>query len=249
MTVQKVSFFNSRGLKIVGILDGEGDRCAIISSHFTGFKEVKHYFNLAKTLSDNGICALRFDFSDCIGESEGTCEEMSVTNQTNDIISAIDFLEEKGISKIGIMGHSLGGLVAINAAANDNRIKALVSAAAPAKLEWDTLFKEKEAQWKNDGYITFPSWKRGKIRINYGFYLDLKKLDATKLVQRIKAPILVIHPENDELVSIVNSQGIYENANDPKNFIVIKGSDHMFSKEEHESELIGLTLDWFKKWL
>ncbi|HNR44891.1 MAG TPA: alpha/beta hydrolase [Methanofastidiosum sp.] len=144
MTAQKVSFFNSRGLKIVGILEGEGDKCVIISSHFTGFKEVKHYFNLAKTLSDEGICALRFDFSDCIGESEGKCEEMSVTNQTIDIISAVDFLEGKGICTVGIMGHSLGGLVAINAAANDNRIKALVSAAAPAKLEWVHSLKKRK---------------------------------------------------------------------------------------------------------
>lgn len=249
MATQKISFTNSRGLKIEGILDGEGEKGVIISTHFTGFKEVKHYFNLAKALSDNGICALRFDFSDCIGESEGTCEDMTVSNQTKDIFSAIDFLEQKGVKKIGVMGHSLGGLTAINAAANDPRIKVLVSAAAPAKLDWDILFKGKEEEWKKQGYIQFPSWKRGQIKINYGFYLDLKNLDATQLIKRTNAPILVIHPEKDELVTILNSRGIYENANEPKDFVIVKDSEHMFLKQEHEAELIRLSVDWFKKWL
>ena len=249
MSSQKISFKNDRNLKLAGIIDGQGEIGIILVAHFTGFKEFKHLYSLAQKIAGAGMQALRFDFSDCVGESEGACEDMEVSHQVRDVLSAIDFMEGRGVKKIGVFGHSLGGLTAITAAANDPRVKALVAAAAPANLDWDTLFTSKAEEWKKQGYITFPTWKKGEIKIKYGFYKDLEKYDAAELVKTFKIPILVIHPGKDELVSMRNAQGIYDNANQPKELKIIEGSNHLFSQEEHEQQLVNLTVEWFKKWL
>ena len=249
MDNEKVSFTNDRGLKLAGVLDGEGEKGIVVCSHFTGFKEYKHYYKLAKALAKEGFLVLRFDFSDCIGESQGSCETMSLTHQIRDVVSAMDFLEERGVKKIGLMGHSLGGTTAIVTASEDKRVKALVTAASLAKLDWDTLFKKKNEEWKKQGFITFPSWKKGEIKINYGFYKDLAQNDATELIKKVSAPLLVIQAGNDELVPIKNGQGIYDNANDPKEINVIENANHMFSKPEQEEEMVNLSVKWFKKWL
>jgi esterase/lipase len=242
-----ITFKNDRGMELPGILDGEGEKGVVICSHFTGFKEIKHYYKLAKALADEGIRALRFDYSDCIGEAGGSCEDMALTHQIRDTLSAIDFMEEQGVKSIGLMGHSLGGMTAIIAAANDRRVKALVAVAALAKCEWDIIFSEKAQEWKEQGYITFPSWKRGEIKIKYGFYKDLKKYDATQLIKAVNAPVRVIQPSEDKIVTMQNAEGIFMNANEPKDLKIVHGADHMFSK--HEEEMVGLCIEWFRKYL
>ena len=251
MASEKVFFTNDHGSTLAGILDGEGDTGVILASHFMGFKEVKHLYKIAMGLADAGMCALRFDFSDCIGESESQngCEDMRVSHQARDVIAAMNFMEERGVKKIGLMGHSLGGTTVIVAAANDARVKAIVVAAALARLEWDKLFKEKAEQWKKQGFITFPSWKKGEIKIKYGFYKDLAQYDAAEMIKKVNAPVLVIQPGVDELVSMQNAQGIYDAANTPKELKVVEGADHMFSNKEHEQKMVDLTVEWFKKWL
>ena len=249
MCSNKVSFPNSYGKRLSGILEGGGDRGVVFCTHFTGFKEIRHYYRLAKRISELGMYSLRFDYSDCIGESDGTCEDMRLSNQVMDTISAIDLMESLGVDRIGLFGHSLGGATAIVTAANDSRVAAIVSAAAPAKLDWDTLFKERAEEWRRKGFISFPSWKRGDVKIRYDFYRDLKKYDATELVKGISAPILVIQPGNDELVTVENARSMFDNANEPKSIEFIDGSDHMFTSADHESRMIDVSVNWFDKWL
>jgi esterase/lipase len=246
-----ISFKNDRGMELPGILDGEGNKKGVVlCSHFTGFKELTHLYHVAKALEEKGIAALRFDYSDCIGASSGgTCEDMALTHQIRDTSGAISFLEDQGIESIGLMGHSLGGTTAIVTAANDTRIKALVPVAALAKAEWDILFKAKLSEWKAQGFITFPTWKKGEIKIKYGFYRDLSKYDCTKLIRATDAPVRVIHPGNDQTVTIQNAQGIYDNANEPKDLRIIDGANHMFSNKEHEKQMIDLCIEWFEKYL
>jgi esterase/lipase len=246
-----VSFKNDRGFELSGILDGKSSKKGVVlCSHFTGFKELKHLYKLAKALEGNGISALRFDYSDCIGSSKGgTCEDMALTHQVRDTSAAISYLEDQGIESIGLMGHSLGGTTAIVTAANDTRIKVLVPVAALAKAEWDILFKEKLSQWKKQGFITFPAWKLGQISIKYGFYRDLSKYDCTKLIRATDAPVRVIQPEKDQIVTMKNAEGIFKNANDPKDLKIIKEADHMFTNKDHEAQMVQLCVEWFEKYL
>ncbi|MDY6778429.1 MAG: dienelactone hydrolase family protein, partial [Candidatus Nanohaloarchaea archaeon] len=126
----RVSFRNSRDMELVGLVthpegvdhdDDAEQRPGVILCHsFTGYKEVPHLKAIAEGLADRGLVALRFDFSDCVGESDGTCEDMKLTNQITDLIDAINYLESRGEVDpdcIGVAGHSLGGMTVLMAAA------------------------------------------------------------------------------------------------------------------------------------
>jgi alpha/beta superfamily hydrolase len=247
--MEDVTFTNDRSMELSGAFLDKGGKGVVICSHFTGTKEIKHYYYLAKALANEGISSLRFDFSDCMGKSEGTCEDMRLTHQIRDVFAALDFMGSRGIDSPGLMGHSLGGTTAIVAAANDTRVNALVPVAALAKAEWETLFSNKVDEWKDSGYITFPSWKGGKIKIRYGFYTDLAKYDATRLIRAVEAPVRIIQPGDDEIVGMKNAEGLLENANEPKDLKIIDGADHMFREKKHEEEMISLCVEWFKKHL
>lgn len=249
MPSEAVSFENDRGQTLSGLIDGAGDRCVVLCSHFTGFKEVGHLHRAARSFADAGLSALRFDYADCIGDSEGACDEMSVTHQVRDTLAAVRALVDRGVEQVGLWGHSLGGLTAIVAAAEASQVDALVSVAAPAKLEWETLFRERCETWREQGYVTFDTWKRGEIRLPWAFYEDLKRYDATELVTRIEVPILVVHAGEDALIALKNAEGIHAAANDPKELVVVDGADHLFQDRELEAEMIEASVGWFERWL
>ena len=254
---QRVEYPGKRG-KLVGIITPpektDAARPAVILCHsFTGFKEIKHLFVLAEELSKKGFAVLRFDFSDCVGESEGTCEHMQLRSQVEDIMSSIDFIQTKEYvndDKIGVAGHSLGGAAAIVAAAQDQRIKALVPISAPAKAGMDTIFTEERVkEWKEKGSLMFPSLKRGHVKIDYSFYEDFLNYDGTELIRKTTAPVRIIQGEADDIVPPENAQLLFEHANEPKDLALLKEADHLFTNPAHMDEMIRLTVDWFERHL
>ena len=136
MSEEKVFFKNKKGKKIVGILHTPKKEhihhkipCVIICHGFTGFKEETWIVNLAKELEDHYIASLRCDFTNS-GESEGSWEGLKTSEEIEDLKSMIDYVENINFvdkDKIGVAGHSLGGLVSIVTASQDPRIKVLVT--------------------------------------------------------------------------------------------------------------------------
>lgn len=257
MQSEKISFQNSRGLNLAGVIDksekAESKLPAVVICHgFTGFKEFKPLHELAKALAENNFVVLRFDFSDCIGESEGKCEDMMLSHQVNDLISAINFVEDLEFvdkNKIGVAGHSLGGLTAIVATTTDKRIKSLVPISAPAKAEWQNLFDENTIQkWLKEGSLDYLTYKRGHINLHHTFIEDLEEYDGAKIIKNVKVPVRIVHGSSDTIVPAKNAQALFENANEPKDLKIIENADHMFLNENYMNEMVAKTLEWFVKY-
>ncbi|PIP73843.1 MAG: hypothetical protein COW88_00615 [Candidatus Lloydbacteria bacterium CG22_combo_CG10-13_8_21_14_all_47_15] len=75
---------------------------------------------------------LLFDFRS-FGDSSGRYTTFGVKEQ-HDVVAALNFLESRGYTRIGVFGSSLGGAVALIAAAEDPRINAVSSYAAYADI-------------------------------------------------------------------------------------------------------------------
>lgn len=134
--VKKVEFKNRFGIKLVGDLyqpkdKSEERRAAIaITGPFGAVKEQASGL-YAQTLAEQGFVTLAFDPS-FTGESGGDVRNVASPDiNTDDISAAVDFLttlpqvDENRIGVVGICG--FGGF-ALNAAAQDTRIKATVTA-------------------------------------------------------------------------------------------------------------------------
>lgn len=234
---------------LAGLQDGEGARGVVLCSHFTGFKELTHLTRLSRELDEAGLAGLRFDYHDCIGASGGACEDMRVTHQVRDTLAAVRFLRGQGVDRVGLWGHSLGGLTALAAAAEDRGVRALVTVAAPVRPAWDEVFADRADEWAEQGYVTFPTWKRGEVRIDHGFYQDLKRYDAEALARDVEAPVLVVQPGEDELVDPADAGAIHDAAPEGAELFVVEGADHLLSDRAHEEATIDRSVGWFDRHL
>lgn len=99
---------------------------------------------LADYLTRNGIIVLRYDDRGT-GESEGVFETSTIEDFSKDAISAFNFLKDQehvDVNKIGIIGHSEGGLIAqLLAAQALPHLSYIVTLAGPA-ISIDELMVE-----------------------------------------------------------------------------------------------------------
>ncbi|MBZ9778748.1 alpha/beta hydrolase [Psychroflexus sp. CAK8W] len=127
---------------VVVLLSGSGpqDRNSFILGH-------KPFLLLADELTKSGVGVLRFDERG-VGESEGRFQDAELSNFIGDVTSALDFLKtrtEVDKEKIGLLGHSIGGIIAPQVAVQED-IAFMVLLAAPA-IEGDKLLLKQRADF------------------------------------------------------------------------------------------------------
>ncbi len=243
--------FKSGNKQLVGILhlpNKKNALCVVMCHGYFGDKlgnPSRMFVKTARYFSKNGIASLRFDFLGC-GDSEGDFEELTVTKQIKNLGAAIDFIEPvNGINKnnVGVLGWSRGSAICILRASKDNRIKCVVSWAGEAdfKAQWT---KQYLMEAKKRGYL-YSRWYN--MKIPYKAFLDELKYSILKSVEKVCAPLLIVHGVLDESVTLSQGELLYKNANKPKKIIVLKGSDHSFAG--FEEKVMKESLSWFKKWL
>ena len=106
----------------------------------------KPYLVLADHLTKNGIAVLRYDERG-VGKSEGNFEDTKLEQFKTDVEMAIDFLKNrKEIDRksIGLIGHSIGGIIAPTIASKRKDIDFLVLLAAPG-VDGDILMIQQKA--------------------------------------------------------------------------------------------------------
>jgi dienelactone hydrolase len=259
---QKVMFKNSKGQKLIGILDVPDDiesiqPCpAVIVAHgFTGFKEQPHIEKCAKELCGVGFVALRFDSSNGVGESDGDIFDCDLTGYLDDMTCALDFLETLSYvdnERLGLTGHSFGGQATLITAATDARVKAIVSQSGTFIAERSKTLTGAE-EWKKRGYKLFPKTKREtEFKVSYHFCEDRFQYPGDRMRQiaaSIKVPTMIIHSENDGSVPLDTGYELFDTLNCEKDMHVIKGAPHTFREQKHIDEVAGLVVEWFSRYL
>ena len=128
----RLVFRNSRGLALTGRLlvpATPGPCPTVVFAHGWGSsKDSPRNRTVAEALRRLGFAAFLFDFTGH-GESEGTREDSTPEQQVNDLAAALNALEgfeEVDRHRLGVVGASSGGAVAVRGAARDPRIRVLV---------------------------------------------------------------------------------------------------------------------------
>jgi len=247
----KVKFLNSQGGTLVGYLFKplrKTSSALVICHGFSGFKEVFKIF--ARYFSLRGFVTLAFDFTGN-GESDGFFTDGTISQEISDVNSAINFLKkDHGIEKICVVGHSMGGAVALLAASRNKDINCVVALAPLAELQ-DKPYKkyanEMADVWDSKGLCDIVKCKKMRS-LEMKFFYDLKNHDVLESVRKIKVPILVVHGDADSIIDIKEGRSIYNSAKvREKYFYKVKGTDHYFSKGKWKVSKV--VLDWCKKYL
>lgn len=247
--MKRLTFKNSRGLRLVGRYYKGPSKSAIIMSHgFTGDKsEWGRFDRTAEALNKVGFTVFTFDFSGC-GESDD--DSLTVAKQVEDLHCAIDFIREKGFKKLGLLGHSLGGLISLK---NLTRgVKALVlwaPATTPNKdfQSWYSRGQFKEME--DTGYLVKrrDMGVRRKFIIEKGMFDELAGINQEKLLSKVKCPVLIIHGAKDDVVPVEDSRQAMQYLPKGSKLEVIKGADHDFY--EQLDKFIEHTVEWFKMFM
>ena len=232
MREEKVEFEN-KGKKIFGFLHipNSINPPAIIMVHgFGGFAFDKPFEDVAENLCRNDFKVLRFAFRGYDGN--GSLKDITISEEIPTLKAAIDFLEKRNISKIGLLTESLGGSIAIML--NDARVKAMLLMAPTIR------FKE-----------TFTRTLHGKYA-GEKFFEEINKINSIKesQIKAVKCPIMIVHGSKDDEVNPNQSRELFEMANEPKEFLLLKNGKHVLTRyQETRKKIVQLSLDWFNKYL
>lgn len=250
--IEKVWFRNSLGQRLAGWYhwaEGSvGMAPSVILCHgMMSSKEGRKQTALAHSLQRNGLSVFRFDFSFC-GESEGRFEEITFTQEVDDLRHAVETVRQRGASSVGLLGSSMGGAVTLLYARDDPDIKAIVTVAAvasPARIvaEIDTL-QEHMVRWIQEGSVLGAEGTAGPL-----FFEDARRQDVIAAVRSIRAPLLVLHGGKDEVVPVGEALDIFNNASGVKDLRILPGADHRFTEERDLEILIIAARDWFVRYL
>lgn len=113
----------------------------------------KPFAVIAHYLTRSGIAVLRYDDRG-VGQSGGKFDGATTADFLTDALAAVDFLStcsDIDKRKIGILGHSEGGTIALMAAAENPRIGYVISLAAMAQRGDSLLLKQNETMMRGLG--------------------------------------------------------------------------------------------------
>jgi len=256
--VQKPVYFENKGELVCGTLDLPGGRrrCpAVVYCHgFTADRnETRFLFaRLARRLEAAGIASLRIDFRGS-GESAGRFEDMTPLEEVSDARAAIARLRANrriDPDRIGVVGMSLGGLIAALVAGKEPKLKSVVlwgAIARPAKVVSSLAPKGAERMMDKYGFVDM-----GGLAVGRAFWETARKLDPPAELAKSKAPVLIIHGTADKTVPYVNSTDFLRAAKGrgiASKRVSIPGSNHGFWRCEWGRAVLDATASWFEETL
>ncbi len=195
-------------------------------------KESDKYREMGAELPAAGLALARFDFRGA-GESTGSEQESTVGTRLQDGRAVLKYLalHRRLDGRIGLLGSSLGGYVALHLAAERRDMPPVVTWNAPANLDELVATTTEEAPPLGDPFVQ---------EIAARMYAE-----APAGVPRH----LVIQAEADDLVRIEHGATLFERAAEPCDFIVIPGADHRLTDPAHRKEALARSLQWFLRFL
>ena len=243
--IEEVSFSGgSEGIELAGTLTlppGPGPHPVVVTMSGSGAQDrdeslrpitmLKPFAVIADALTSAGVGVLRYDDRG-VGGSSGDYEAATIVELTADAAAAIDYLENRADvdpGRIGLFGHSEGGLYAAKLGANDPRVS-YVGMMAPAVVDGVTLIVEQyEASMRASG-------AEGAMVEAYRAYAA-------------EAMPLARDGDVDELEAVIRDfyGRVWDEMTPDEQ--VIAGDRETFVQLQVDSELPAFTSDWFRSLL
>lgn len=215
-----------------------GDWLVVLGHGVTGNKDRPVVVDTAAALRDAGFDTLRISFSGN-GDSEGDFRESTITKEVGDLHAVLDTVSGHA-KNIAYIGHSMGAAVGVLVAAQDTRIRALISLAGMVDTR---RFAETEF-----GSITPGEgcmWEEESCPLSAAFMQDLCESigSVAPAAAAVRVPWLLVHGSADDVVLPDDTRGIGE-AFSAVTVCSVDGADHSFNDPAHKATMISMVCDW-----
>lgn len=246
LAYEEVSFTTEDGILLKGWLIPAPDsgRAVIFCHGHAGSMDPD--LKYAPWFHQRGFSVLMFDFR---GHGRSGGERVSMGYfERRDLLAAEAFLAERGYSRIGVLGFSMGGAVAISAAPLSQHIRAV---AADGSFAWlkhaiaagahEMGVPETLARAIGWTAVRVAGWRLGA---------SLEQADPARWVSKV-APraLLLIHGAHDPYTSTEEVRAMFAAAGEPKELWVVQGAGHRDVDEVEPEAYKEKVLAFFDRWL
>jgi dienelactone hydrolase len=238
------------GARITGdvyLPDADQPPLVIVIHGFKGFKDWGFFPWLGETLAQGGLAAAVINLShNGVGDDSETFQRLDLferdtwSKRVYDMQQVIEAathglltdLARPNPARLGLMGHSMGGGLALLMAAKDARVRSIVTLAGvnrPNRLPMDAV----EIALRDLGHVPVENARTGQIMpIGQGFFDDLKQhaeaFDIQAAAEVVRVPWLLIHGTEDETVPLEEAHDLLDRAGDHAKLLSIEGAGHTF---------------------
>jgi len=220
---------------------------------FKGFKDWGFFPWLGRTLADAGLCVALINFSHCGIERPGDrfdrldlFEKDTWGKRLADVLAVLGAAQEAKLTtkaapnpaRLGLMGHSMGGGVALLTAAKDGRVRSVVTLAGVASA---TRFDGPDLrdQLKAFGHVKVSNARTGQeMRVGQSYFEELDNnpaaFDVCAAAAQVTLPWLLVHGGDDESVPLDEAHELLDHANknaiqgENVKLLTLDGTGHTF---------------------
>lgn len=169
----------------------------------------------------------------------------------DDLTDAVEFLAKKEIidpERVCIVGGSYGGYAALAGAAfTPDVYKCAVSINGVSDL-WAMLKEEKYDNGSESDIVEY--WNRQFSGGNEYSKESLKAISPINYVEKVKAPVLLLHGEKDRVVRVRHSKRMYKalkGAGQKVKFVELDGEDHHLSQADTRRQALKEIVKFLNK--
>jgi uncharacterized protein len=222
----------------------------IICHGFTGSRigVDRLFVKASNRLTADGYLVLRFDYEGC-GESPGDYGETGLHALLEQTLSAVDFavkLKYADPHSLSLVGHSLGGAVAVLAAAKDDRIRKLIIWSASAKPYQDIVSivgREKVKALDKGASLDYLGYQ-----LTEKYFSSLRRYEPLEELAAYRSDVLIVHGTADRDIPVSHSGRYAEEFRKRKegscSLHYVEGACHTYSAGRSFAELIDCTSEW-----
>jgi len=248
-----------------------GPRPAVVICHgFKGFKDWGYFPVTADRFAQAGFAAVSFNFSGSgVGEPGDRFNEPerfrhnTYSNELVDLGIVVAALRRGSLgdppTSVGILGHSMGGGVAVLETASEPCITALVTWAATARF--GRLWRSDQIpEWRRTGTLEIVNQRTGeRLPLATDILDDLEgnrsRLDPLGCAALIRVPWLVVHGAADESVPATDAEELAARAPGSR-LLLVENIGHTFGIKHPWSgstpqfdRVLEASVDWFSRHL
>jgi len=252
MNEERIRFTGADENQLVGRIARPKDSAprawALFAHCFTCGKSSAAAARISRALAERGFGVLRFDFTG-LGESAGDFADTNFSSNIEDLVAAADWLRKnEGPARV-LIGHSLGGTAALEAATRIEECVAVATIGSPARADHverllgdssETILREGEAKVDLGGR---------PFTIRRQFVEDVRGHALPESVRELRRALLVLHSPRDAIVDVDNAAELFRHALHPKSFVSLDRADHLLSDAADARYAAEVIAAWASKYL
>jgi alpha-beta hydrolase superfamily lysophospholipase len=207
-------------------------------------REMLHH---AAFLHEGGYPVMLLDLR-CCGESGGRAVTFG-GREREDVAAAIAYLQDRPDvdgDRVGVLGLSLGGALALLAAAEFPAVRAVVAESSFANIR-DVVRRNFRVATRLPSFLFAPLtiWL---VERRWGFRAS-RVMPEREIGARDDCAVLLIHAENDHVVSVQDAHALFTAARGPKELWLIPDAEHAMAYLTEQAAYPERVRGFFDRWL